>query len=167
MSNAIEATDIERVQEFVGAFRGGQVAEVERELADHRDGVVILAEKIAGTAGLSSPVAVFVAALRRGEHKRRMKTVSTTEEGKGPRAPERIPAIVALRRLYDAKLGDLARVGVREPDRITIAVDYACGEVWRCSILPMPEGGIVRLEDELYAAIGFDRVTGVRFPPQT
>lgn len=97
-----------------------------------------------------------------------LRAMSTpVDDPKDPRAPSRVPAADALRRLYDAKVGELASYGVREPDRITIAVDYACGEVWRCSILPMPEGGIVRLEDELYAAIGFDRVTGVRFPPKT
>lgn len=75
-----------------------------------------------------------------------------------------IPAAVALRRLYDAKAADLQRLGVPERERIPIAVDYACGEVWRCQIQPMPPGGIVKLEDDLYRALGYDRLTGVRFP---
>lgn len=84
---------------------------------------------------------------------------------KDPKPPARVPAADALRRLYDAKIGELTRYGIPERERITIAVDYACSEVWRCSIEPMPPGGIVKLEDDLYRAIGFDRLTGLRFPP--
>lgn len=75
-----------------------------------------------------------------------------------------IPAAEALRRLYDAKAADLQRLGVPERDRIPLAVDYACGEVWRCQIQPMPDGGLPRLEDDLYRALGYDRTTGLRFP---
>lgn len=84
---------------------------------------------------------------------------------KDPKPPARVPAAAALRRLYDAKIGELQRYGLSERERIPIAVDYACGEVWRCSIEPMPPGGIVKLEDDLYRAVGFDRLTGERFPP--
>lgn len=80
--------------------------------------------------------------------------------------PKRVPPGEAMRRLYDAKVGELTRYGVREPDRTTMAVDYACSEVHRCMILPMPPGGVGQLEDELYAALGFDRTTGIRFTPR-
>lgn len=79
---------------------------------------------------------------------------------------ERIPAVVAFRRLYEAKVGELTRYGVRERDRIPIAVDYAASEVWRCAIEPMPPGGVTKLEDDLYAELGYDRSTGLRFPPR-
>ena len=87
----------------------------------------------------------------------------TTEEGAG-HARELVPAADALRRLYDAKAAELARYGVPERERIPLAVDYACGEVWRCQIQPMPPGGLPKLEDDLYRALGFDRTTGMRFP---
>lgn len=90
----------------------------------------------------------------------------TMNDNQGSSGPVRVPPAEALRRLYDAKVGELTRYGVREPDRTTIAVDYACGEIWRCDILPMPAGGIVKLEDDLWAALGVDRLTGVRFPPR-
>lgn len=90
----------------------------------------------------------------------------TQPEESTTRAPAREDPASSLFRLYEAKLGELTRYGVREPDRTTMAVDYACSEVWRCSIAPMPEGGIVRLEDELYRRIGVDRCTGLRFPPR-
>lgn len=79
---------------------------------------------------------------------------------------DRIPAAVAFRRLYEAKVGELTKYGVRDPDRIRIAVDYAASEVWRCAIQPMPAGGVTKLEDDLYADLGFDRATGLRFPPR-
>lgn len=92
--------------------------------------------------------------------------MSTNEGGTGH---ERVlvPAAEAMRRLYDAKMIELQRYGVPERDRIPIAVDYACGEVHRCHIQPMPPGGVTRLEDDLYRALGYDRVTGVRFPPES
>lgn len=84
----------------------------------------------------------------------------------GPTAAPRVTAAEALRRLYEAKVEQLRLAGVREPDRILIAVDYACGEVWRCNIEPMPEGGLGGLEDALFRALGIDRFTGVRYPPR-
>lgn len=76
-----------------------------------------------------------------------------------------VPAAEALRRLYDAKLAELTRYGVRDPDRTTIAVDYACGEIHRCQIEPFPPGGLGALEADLYRAIGFDPATGLRHAP--
>lgn len=64
----------------------------------------------------------------------------------------RQPAEV-LRRLYRAKLDDLARVGVPAHERTAIALDYACGEIHRCDIAPMPPRGVVALEDELRSEI--------------
>lgn len=90
----------------------------------------------------------------------------STNEGGEATGRVLVPAAEAFRRLYDAKLGELTKYGVREPQRITMAVDYAASEVWRCAIQPMPKGGVVALEDELYKAIGFDRNTGLRFAPK-
>lgn len=166
MNEALTTTDQERVQELVGALRGAQLGELDEALTSNRDGVLILAEKIARSPGLTSPPAVFVAAMRRGEHKMTMRRgrKMSDDEGTGPKHPARVPAAEALRRLYDAKTAELVRCGVPERVRIPFAVDYACGEIWRCSIDPMPAGGIVQLEDDLYRSLGFDRATGVRFP---
>lgn len=84
----------------------------------------------------------------------------------GTMTRERVPAAVAFRRLYEAKVGELTRYGVRDPDRITIAMDYAASEVWRCDIQPMPPGGVGKLEDDLYAELGFDMRTGLHYTPK-
>lgn len=83
-----------------------------------------------------------------------------------PKAVPRIPAAEALRRLYDAKITQLTKYGVPEPERIMVSVDYAVSELQRCAIEPIGEGGIGRLEDDLYRAIGCDRFTGIRYPPE-
>lgn len=158
-------SDRERVQELVGALRGRQLDELDRALAEDRDGTIRLAEQVAASATCTNPPAAFSAALRRGEHKRRMRVMST-DEGTGPPPAARADPAEALRRLYDAKIDQLRQVGVPEPQRIMVAVDYACGEIWKCSIGPMPVGGIGKLEDDLYRAIGCDRFTGVRFAPR-
>lgn len=162
---ATTTQDVERVQEIIGTLRGAAISDVEAALAENREGVIRLAEETARNNRLTNPPAAFVASVRKGEH-RRMRAVST-DEGTGPSAPARIPAEQALRRLYDAKVEQLAQYGVREPDRIMIAVDYACSEIWRCHIGPLPPGGIGKLEDDLYRAIGCDRFTGLRFAPRT
>lgn len=84
-----------------------------------------------------------------------------SESSAGPPA-----AAVVLRRLYDAKVGELKRYGVREPERTRIAVDYACSSIHTLRHAPFPAGGIGQLEDELYDAIGFSRVTGLRHTPR-
>lgn len=160
MTNTYTPGDVERVQELVGALRGSQLQELDSALTQNRDGVLRVAENVARSPGLSCPPAVLLARIRRGEHNRRTRVMS--DEHTATR--ELIPAAEALRRLYDAKDADLQRLGVPERDRIPLAVDYACGEVWRCQIQPMPDGGLPRLEDDLYRALGYDRTTGLRFP---
>lgn len=157
--------DVDRVQELIGTLRGAAIRDVETALGEHREGVMRLAEQTARNTRLTNPPAAFVASVRKGEHKRRMRVMST-DEGTGPPPAARADPAEALRRLYDAKISQLQQVGVPEPERIMIAVDYACGEIWRCSIGPMPVGGIGKLEDDLYRAIGCDRFTGVRFAPR-
>lgn len=153
----------ERVQELVGTLRGSQLRELDAALAENAEGVVRLADEIARNPRLNCPPVVLLTALRKGEHRRKVRSMSTDAGGTG-HDRTLIPAADALRRLYDSKLDELTRYGLPERERIPIAVDYACGEVWRCQIQPMPDGGIVRLEDDLYRAIGFDRSTGMRFP---
>lgn len=88
-------------------------------------------------------------------------------EDKPFQPPPRIEPAEALRRLYEAKVEELRRYRIPEAERIPLAVDYACSEVWRCHVLPMPRGGIGSLEDALYRELGFDRTTGLRYPPET
>lgn len=76
------------------------------------------------------------------------------------------PAAEVLRRLYEAKHAELQKFRVPEPDRSTIAVDYACSSIHALQHQPFPAGGIGQLEDELYASIGLDRSTGLRFTPR-
>jgi len=152
----------ERVQELVGPLRGRQLDELHAALAENAEGVVRLAGEIARNPRLNCPPVVLLSSMRKGEHRRRMRVVTDTEAAGHHR--ELIPAADALRRLYDAKAAELQRVGVPERERIPLAVDYACGEIWRCQIQPMPAGGLPKLEDDLYRALGFDRTTGVRFP---
>lgn len=87
-----------------------------------------------------------------------------SSESSEPSGPPTAAAI--LRRLYDAKVGELTRYGVREPERTRIAVDYACSSIHTIRHQPFPLGGIGQLEDELYDAIGLNRVTGLRHPPR-
>lgn len=162
MTDTYTPGEVERVQELVGALRGNQLHELDAALAEDLEGVLRVAENVAKSPGLACPPAVFLARIRKGEHKRRMRSVSTNE-GTG-HARELVPAAEALRRLYDAKAAELQRYGLSERERIPLAVDYACGEVCRCRIQPMPAGGLPKLEDDLYRALGFDRTTGLRFP---
>lgn len=164
--NTYTPDDVERIQELVGALRGSQLHELDGYLRENREGVLRVAQDVARSTSLSCPPAACIARLRKGEHRRKVRAMSTNEGGTGH---ERVlvPAAEAMRRLYDAKMIELQRYGVPERDRIPIAVDYACGEVHRCHIQPMPPGGVTRLEDDLYRALGYDRVTGVRFPPES
>lgn len=154
--------DFARIEEHVGRITGKARFEVMTALDEDRDGVHALAERLGKNATIQNPAAVSIVAIRSGEHKRRPRVMKQDDGGTGHERTL-IPAADALRRLYDAKLDELTRYGLPERERIPIAVDYACGEVWRCQIQPMPDGGIVRLEDDLYRAIGFDRSTGLRF----
>lgn len=76
-------------------------------------------------------------------------------------------AAEAHRRLYDAKLADLQRYRMPAPERVQIAMDYACSEMHRFyEPGTMPPRGVVQLEDDLYRVLGVDRLTGLRYPPQ-
>lgn len=78
------------------------------------------------------------------------------ERGRAMRHLE--PPAIVIRRLYEAKLADLALIGAgTRRERQQIAIDYACGEVHRCDVAPFPRGGLPQLEDELCVAISFDR----------
>jgi nucleotide-binding universal stress UspA family protein len=157
--------DLALVEQLIGSPITGKARyEVMDALDENREGVLRVAKDVGRNTKVNNPAAVFIVASRQGEHRLKVKRMSD-EQGTG-HARELIPAAEALRRLYDAKVEQLRRLGLPESERIPLAVDYACGEVWRCHIQPMPEGGIVKLEDDLYRAIGFDRLTGLRFTPQ-
>lgn len=153
--------DLDYVQQVVGPLRGAQLDEARDALGVDRDAVIRIAENTARSTNISNPPAAFIAALRRGEHKQRMRAMDDT--GAAGTVP---PAAEVLRRLYDAKVGELTRYGVREPERTRIAVDYACSSIHTIRHQPFPDGGIGQLEDELYDAIGFNRVTGLRHAPR-
>lgn len=63
------------------------------------------------------------------------------------------PAAEVLRRLYDAKLADLARFDIPAGERVEIAIDYACSCIDRCDHAPYPAGGLPRLESDLISAL--------------
>lgn len=63
------------------------------------------------------------------------------------------PAAEVLRRLYDAKLADVARFDIPQRERVEIAIDYACSCIDRCDHAPYPPGGLPRLESELLATL--------------
>lgn len=90
-----------------------------------------------------------------------VRGMSTEQQQEGEPAAERDPARL-MRRLADAKLAELQRYGVKDPDRTRIAVDYAVGAVHGFRHDPFGPGGVGALEDALYAELGVDRVSGLR-----
>jgi hypothetical protein len=157
MSQDYVPDDVERVQQMIGVIHPSGLPELDKALRENRDGVFAVAQQIANNPGVISRPAVCLSALKRGDHRRRQR-MSTT----GNPAPQRIPPAEALRRLYDAKVSDLARYEIPVAQRRVFALDFACGEVWRCSTTPMPSGGLIQLERELCAELGIDRFTGER-----
>jgi hypothetical protein len=145
--------DLEIVQEHVGALTGEQLQELDTALRENRDGVLAVVNQVASDPGVRSRPAVCMAALRRGDHRR--KRMST-----GNPAPQRCSPAEAHRRLYDAKASELARYEIPVAERRLLALDYAAGEVWRCWTTPMPKGGVIELERELCEELGIDRQTG-------
>lgn len=85
----------------------------------------------------------------------------TSEQTEDEAPVERDPARL-MRRLADAKLDELSRYGVKDPDRTRIAVDYAVGAVHGFRHDPFGPGGVGALEDALYVELGMDRVSGLR-----
>lgn len=152
------ASDIEYIQDLLGPLHPSQIGEIEVALGESRDGVIRLAEKIAAADGLVSPPAVFSSSVRKCEYRPpRRQRMST-----GNPAPQRCTPAEAFRRLYDAKAADLAQYEIPVEQRRVFALDFAAGEVWRCNTTPMPQGGVIRLEQELCAELGIDRFTGKR-----
>lgn len=94
-----------------------------------------------------------------------IRGITMSSESYDPHRP-RDPAEI-LRRLADAKIDELTRYGVREPERTRMAVDYACSTIYTFRCAPFPPGGIGQLENELYRQLGFDRASGLRFNPRS
>lgn len=166
-----DATDYDADLAAIEKILGGPITgkaryEVMDALDECREGVFEVAKRCARNPAYSNPAAVSIVSLRNGSHKQRRKLrAMSTDETTGTARRERIPAAEALRRLYDAKVEHLRRCGVPEAESIPYAIDYACSEIHRCDVLPMGPGGLGKLEDDLYRAVGFDRLTGIRGAP--
>lgn len=149
------AIELAKLADLLGALHDAQTDEVRRALADDREGVMAMAARIARTPGLNSPVGVFITRIRQREYHQH---AAPSSSGRGlPDADE------VLRRLYFAKLDALERMRWRTPGlREREALDYACSYLPSCQHAPMPEGGLLALEDELCLELGIDRHGGRR-----
>lgn len=146
--------DLAYIENHVGQLRGNQKYEVIDALDEDRDGVRALASKIGATEGLDSPAAVFVAAIRRGDHR---------ESAGGSKVERRTPR-EALRGFFLEYREWLADVADLDENRcIEYALDYAVSSM--SAYTPRINGKPVRisayergqtpltLEDELRDAL--------------
>lgn len=145
------ADDLARIRALCGDFTRSQEDELIDALDDDRDGTMFLAERIASSDKIDAPIAVLISCIRRGEHKGAADRRAANAERR------RVSAGDALRRLYDAKLKDLAKTDWPTARRVEFAMDYAASELQRCNVGPLPPGGVVALEDALRAELGEPR----------
>lgn len=74
-TDASEYADVmARIERFVGTITGAARYEIIDALDQNRDGVMALAEQIGTNEKLDVPVAVFIAAIRKGQHLERAKS---------------------------------------------------------------------------------------------
>lgn len=151
----------EQIARIENLLRGRLVGQPRYDVADALDedtpGVLALAEKLSQNAKLDNPLAVFISAIRRGDH------VNAAAQG-----VERLRPVDAFRKFFDEYREWLADVCELDDNRaIEYALDYAvCSmttawptiEGHKVKIGSFPRGMTpLTLEDEMRASLGRPR----------
>jgi hypothetical protein len=125
--------DLAKIQRLVGTISGEARYEIIDALDEDHDGVFALASSIASNQNLTSKVGVFIAAIRKGEHR-----------GASEGGPMRLSPADAFRGFFDEYREWLLDVcDVDENRAIEWALDYAAGSMSARS--PTIDGRQVRI----------------------
>lgn len=120
------------------------------------DGLRKLADEIRQRgSNISSPVAVLLNRIQRGQHEERQRAI----ESQNHAGPNRTTPADAFRRLYHAKMRELRDVTTWTQGEMTeYAIDYAASYTDRCQVSPYPPGhNIITIENDLRREIGAPR----------